>query len=181
MEKKALLVIDVQQGLFEKTIPIYQAGETLENINILMNRARKTDVPVVFIQHSNKSSLAMGSDTWQLRPEIQPLDDETIIHKLQGNAFEGTNLREKLTQRDIDTLLITGLATQWCVRATTLGALKLGYRVIVASDGHSNFSKDAKNLIKKWNRTFSEKGVEVIRTREIEFERSIVLISYLTK
>jgi nicotinamidase-related amidase len=49
----ALLVIDVQKGLFEKTTPIYRAKQVLENINTLINKARQENVPVVFIQHSN--------------------------------------------------------------------------------------------------------------------------------
>ena len=92
----ALLVIDVQKGLFQRSTPIYRAERVLENINILINKARQNDTPVIFIQHSNKNTLVKGSNAWQLHPEIQPLDDEDIIHKLHGNAFEGTNLHEEL-------------------------------------------------------------------------------------
>jgi nicotinamidase-related amidase len=46
-------------------------------------------------------TLEKGSDAWQLHPEIQLLADEVIIHKLYGNAFEGTNLREELEKRNV--------------------------------------------------------------------------------
>jgi nicotinamidase-related amidase len=165
----ALLVIDVQTGLFERLIPIYDAKGVLKNINTLINRARNSGVPVIFIQHSNDNSLVYGSDKWQLHPEIQPIEDEALIHKLEGDAFSKTELNDVLETQGIGKLVVTGLVTHGCVRATTLGALKLGYKVVLASDGHSNFSKDAKKLVAKWNKTLSEKGVDLIETKEIVF------------
>jgi len=164
-----LLVIDVQTGLFERAFPIYNAEGVLENINTLIDHARDADVPVIFIQHSNKNTLIKSSDAWQLHPEIQTREDEVLIHKLHGNAFEETELREILEAQGVSELIVTGLVTHGCVRATTLGALKLGYRVILVSDGDSKFSKDAKKIVAKWNKTLSEKGAELRETKEISF------------
>jgi nicotinamidase-related amidase len=168
---KALLVIDVQKGLFKKTTPVYKAKQILANINTLINKARQENVPVIFIQHSNNKTLEKGSDVWQLHPEIQPLTHEVIIHKLHGNAFEGTNLREELEKRNVSALITTGLVTHGCVKATCLGALDEGYKVVLVSDGHSSYSKDAAQLIEKWNRAISEKGAELIETQKVSFSR----------
>jgi nicotinamidase-related amidase len=168
----ALLVIDVQKGLFEKTMPIYKAKQILENISTLINKARQENVPVIFIQHSNDKTLERGSDAWQLHPKIQPLEDEVIIHKLHGNAFEGTNLREELEKRNVNVLVTIGLVTHGCVKATCLGALNEGYKVVLVSDGHSSYSKDAAQLIEKWNRAISEKGAELIETQNVSFSRN---------
>jgi len=92
----ALLVIDVQQGLFERSTPIYNAEQLLHNLNALIRGARRAGVPVFFIQHANKSTLVEGSGAWQLHPQIQPLRTELIIHKQHGNAFEETVLQEEL-------------------------------------------------------------------------------------
>jgi nicotinamidase-related amidase len=167
--KIALFVIDVQKGLFEKTTPIYKAKQVLENINTLIHKARKESVPVVFIQHSGNKTLEKGSDAWRLHPEIQPLADEIIIHKFHGNAFEGTNLREELEKRAVSVLVMTGLVTHGCVKATCLGAIEEGYKVVLVSDGHSSFSKDAAILIEKWNRAINEKGAELIETQNVSF------------
>ncbi len=70
--KKALLVIDVQKALFEKSTVIYQADRLLRTINLLIEQARKTQTPVIFIQHSNDSFLAKGSDGWQLHGDLKP-------------------------------------------------------------------------------------------------------------
>jgi nicotinamidase-related amidase len=165
----ALLVIDVQQGLFERATPIFEAEQILGNINALMRNARQVDVPVIFVQHANENTLVRDSDAWQLHPEIQPLDDEVIIHKVHGDAFIDTELQDELEKRNVQVLVVTGLVTHQCVKATSLGALGKGYKVFLVSDGHSNFSKDAPKIIEKWNRTISEKGAELVETKDVDF------------
>ena len=165
----ALLVIDVQRGLFERPTPIYKAQEVLANINTVVDKARQALAPVFFIQHSNEKLLINNSDAWQLHPEIQPLDDETIIHKLHGDAFKGTDLHAELQQRNISHLVITGLVTHGCVRATSQGALRKGYKVLLVSDAHSSFSKDAPQLIEKWNQGLSEQGAALITAQDLGF------------
>ena len=165
----ALIVIDVQQGLFENTTPIYQAHQLLMNINTLISKARQDGAPVFFIQHSGEKYLVKGSDAWKLHPDIQPAMGEIIIHKVHPNAFEGTNLRGELKERGIDTLVVTGLVTHGCVKATCLGALEEGFRVRLVSDGHSSYSKDAPQLIEKWNTELSNKGAELVETASVSF------------
>ena len=165
----ALLVIDVQKELFEKSAPIYRAKQLLENINILIDKARQEDVPVFFIQHSSDKILKKGSAGWQLRPEIQPLAEEVIVHKLHGNAFEETNLREELEKRNVSVVVVTGLVTHGCVKATCLGAMEEGYKVVLVSDGHSSYSKDAADLVEKWNRELCEKGADIIEAQKVRF------------
>ena len=165
----ALLVIDVQRGLFEKSTPVYQAEPFLENLNLLIDKARKQGVPVIFVQHANDSFLQKGSDAWQLHPAIQPKEDEIIIHKCHGDAFVETDLQAELEKSNVSELVVTGLVTQGCVRATSLGALSRGYHVILVSDGHSTYSKGAAKIIEQWNLTLSEKGVELIPTKNVYF------------
>ncbi|MFN2283315.1 MAG: cysteine hydrolase family protein [Anaerolineae bacterium] len=166
----ALLVIDVQQGLFEKSTPIYKADALLENITTLVDRAHLNDVPVIYVQHSAAKHLVKGSAEWQLHSQLHPLRADTIIHKLHGNAFEDTPLDEILRARHVTTVVVTGLVTHGCVRATCIGARKLGYNVILVKDGHSSFSKKAADLIVDWNEKLSAKQIEVRATSEITFE-----------
>lgn len=165
----ALLVIDVQQGLFRKSTPIYQADALLQNINSLIDRAHRRGAPVFFIQHSDQRTLVKGSDDWQLHLRHQPQAIDFVIHKLHGNAFEGTNLHDALQSRHISSLVITGLVTHGCVRATCIGALELGYRVILVINGHSSYSKDAARLIEEWNQKLSAMKAELMLSSEIKF------------
>ena len=170
--KMALLVIDVQKGLFEKSTPIYQAEKFLENLNTLIARARQQDVSVIFVQHSNEKLLVKGSDAWQLHPKIQALTGEFTIHKLHGDAFIETSLEDELQKRNVGVVFITGLVTHGCVRATSLGALQHGYKVVLVRDAHSNFSKDAPQIIERWNQALYERGVELVETESVNFEQN---------
>ncbi|MBN2304225.1 MAG: isochorismatase family protein, partial [Anaerolineae bacterium] len=119
--RSALLVIDVQQALFEKSTPVYHAAELLQNINDLIRRARDAGAPVIFIQHANDSFLAKDSAGWQLHPALKPDPHDLIIHKQHGNAFQDTPLQYELDARAVRTLIVTGLVSEGCVRATGLG------------------------------------------------------------
>jgi nicotinamidase-related amidase len=165
----ALLVIDVQQGLFEKTTPIYGADELLQNLNDLVDRAHNDNIPVFFIQHSDPRNLVKGSPSWKIHPQLQPLSIDNIVHKQHGNAFKETNLDETLRAKNVSRVVITGLVSHGCVRATCVGALNLGYRVILVKDGHSNYSKQASKIIEELNQKLSEMKVDLKSTSEIVF------------
>jgi nicotinamidase-related amidase len=170
----ALLVIDVQKGLFEKSIPIYNAEMLLENINHLIDSAHQIGVPVFFIQHSNNTALQEGSDAWLIHPQLQPAACDYIIHKQHPNAFEGTTLGKELGSRQIKSLVITGLVTHGCVKATCIGAHELGYKVILVKDGHSNFHRKAREVIDEWNQKLSQGVVELKAAHEIDLTTSTV-------
>jgi len=165
----ALLVIDVQKGLFTKSTPVYQAEQLLKNITTLIQKARSQGVPVIFVQHANDKTLVEGGRDWQLHPDIQPVDGELIIHKRHGDAFVDTPLQSELEKMGINLLFVTGLVTHGCVRATSLGAIGAGYRVKLVSDGHSCFSKHAAQLIQKWNQAIQETGAGLIETEAVDF------------
>lgn len=165
----ALLVIDVQQGLFNQRIPVYRAGELIENINLLASRARAAGVAVIYIQHADDMELVEGTPGWQLHPALVPAAGDLHLYKHLDNAFEETNLQELLKTRSVNRLVVSGLLTHACVKATCRGARQLGYRVILVEDGHSNYSKDAPRIIAKWNQKLREIGCEVKAVSEIDF------------
>ena len=168
-ETTALLVIDLQQGLFRKSAPICRAEALLDAIDSLIGRARAAAAPVVIIQHASDKVLPFGSEDWQLHPRLRCGEGDLIVHKQHGNAFEDTPLHAELRARGIGRLIVTGLVTHGCVKATCLGALELGYEVVLAEDGHSSYSKDAAKLIEEWNRKLGAAGAEVMPAAQIEF------------
>jgi nicotinamidase-related amidase len=165
----ALLVVDVQKGLFAKSTSIYHADQLLDNICSLIDRAHRSSVPVFFIQHSTKNNLIEGSDDWFLHPRLIPQAADQVIQKHHGSAFEDTSLGRELEARDIGTIVVTGLVTHGCVKATCLDAHRIGYRVILARDGHSNFHKQAEQVIAEWNEKLSDGIVDLRPTEDIDF------------
>jgi nicotinamidase-related amidase len=170
MKNTALLVIDVQRGLFRRKNPVFNERQLLINIGTLIRRAHVKGVPVVFVQHSTKGCLAEGSDDWQLHPALETQADDHYIHKRCASAFEETGLAVLLRERRIDTLFVAGLATHQCVKASCLDAKKWGFDVILVSDGHSNFSQNAAKLIDHWNNALSVKNVALRKAGDIWFD-----------
>ena len=168
-ENTALLVIDVQMALFSRPTPIYRADDLLRNINSLVEMFRRSNALVVYIQHSNNKMLVKGSDGWQYHPDLDITETDLVIHKIHGNAFKDTNLRQVLESRGIEDIVITGLVTQGCVRATSIAGHELGYGVILIEDGHSNYRKNAPKVIEEWNQRLHGEYVEVIPTSEVGF------------
>ena len=146
-EPTALLVVDVQQGLFQKSTPVYRAAELLQNIQTLVDAAHRAGAPVIYIQHNDKNSLVKDTPTWTLHPDLQPQEDDLRVDKQHGNAFEETPLDELLKARRVKHVIVTGLVTHGCVKNTCLGALEAGYQVMLVSDAHSSYSDKAAELI----------------------------------
>ena len=168
-ENTALLVIDVQMALFSRPTPIYNADDLLRNINSLVEMFQLSNALVVYIQHSNKKMLIKDSDGWRLHADLSIREDDPIINKIHGNAFKETNLKQVLETSGIEDIVITGLVTQGCVKATSIGGKELGYRVILVEDGHSNYSKAAPKIIEKWNLELGKLQGELFSADEIGF------------
>lgn len=166
-EQTALLIIDVQNALFNRSRPIFQAEMLIANINTLLKTFREAGGLIVFVQHQNAKMLKKNQPGWEIHPDLSREEQDLVLPKTHGNAFAETDLKEILNTRKIDTLAVTGLVTHGCVRATCQGAYDLGYQVILVEDGHSNYHKDAQSLIQKWNATLSEDIVELRKTSDI--------------
>jgi len=167
MAKTALLIIDIQKGLFQRSIPIYKEEEFLNNINILENKARLANVPVIYIQHDNQSFLKKNTEGWELHPQLNYRNGDLLIYKNQGNAFKNTVLKIELDKCNVTNLLITGLVSQGCVKASCIGAKELGYNVILIKDGHTNFNKNAEFLISEINREMKKAGINIVNTEQL--------------
>ncbi|MDP3444209.1 MAG: isochorismatase family protein, partial [Ignavibacteria bacterium] len=69
--KQALLVIDVQNAMIHVNEPVYNARETIENIQRMIKKARLNNVPVIYIQHNEiGSEFEYGKETWQIADEV---------------------------------------------------------------------------------------------------------------
>jgi nicotinamidase-related amidase len=170
----ALLVIDVQLELFQKSTPVFQANTTLATINTLIERARQAGVPVIYVQHNNDTFMKKDTPGWQLHPDLlPPAPVDLQIFKSHASAFEQTTLAQELERHQVGRLVISGLVTHGCVKAACLDACQMGYRVTLASDGHSSYSKDAARLIDEWNEKLQQAGAQVIPASEITFPPEI--------
>ncbi|WP_114558660.1 isochorismatase family protein [Desertihabitans aurantiacus] len=129
----ALLVIDVQRGVVAEA---HDRGAVVANIATLVARARSADVPVVWVQHSD-DEMPQGSEAWQYVEELQREEQEPLVHKRYGDAFEETDLEEVLAGLEVGRLVVCGAQTDACIRSTLHGALTRGYAATLVADAHT--------------------------------------------
>jgi nicotinamidase-related amidase len=129
----ALLVIDVQNGVVEGA---HARDAVVANVRSLVEKARRDQVPVVWVQHSDEQ-LVKGSDEWRIVPELSPGAAEPLVEKTYGDAFEDTTLEAVLSGLGVGRLVVAGAQTDECVRSTLHGAIVRGYDAILVSDAHT--------------------------------------------
>ncbi len=129
----ALIVIDVQNGVVAEA---HERDAVVANIAELVERARREDVPVVWVQHAD-DGLERGSDDWRIVPELQPAADEPLVEKQYGDSFEATDLEGVLAGLGVGRLLVVGAQTDACIRSTLHGAFTRGYDTTLVGDAHT--------------------------------------------
>ncbi len=135
----ALLVIDVQNGVVEGA---HERDAVVSNVGSLVEKARREKVPVIWVQH-NDEQLERGSDNWRIVPELKPDDDEPLVEKNYGDAFEDTNLEKVLSGLGVGRLVVAGAQTDACIRSTLHGAFTRGYDATLVSDAHTTEDQSA--------------------------------------
>ncbi len=129
----ALLVVDVQNNVVAAA---HERDAVIANIRSLVERARAERAPVLWVQHAD-DDLREGSDGWRIVPELQRHDDEALVAKCHGDAFEATTLETELARLGVGRLVVTGAQTDACIRATIHGAFTRGYDTVLVSDAHT--------------------------------------------
>jgi nicotinamidase-related amidase len=137
--KTALLVIDVQQGVVEGN---HERDAVVANVGSLVEKARREQVPVVWVQHSDEG-LERGSERWRIVPELAPAQAEPLIEKNYGDSFEDTTLESVLARLGVGRLVVVGAQTDACVRSTLHGAFARGYDATLVSDAHTTEDQTA--------------------------------------
>ena len=129
----ALLVVDVQNGVVGGA---HERDVVVANVGSLVAKARREQVPVVWVQHSDEQ-LVRGSDDWRIVPELTPGGAAPLVEKNYGDAFEGTTLETVLSGLGVGRLVVVGAQTDECVRSTLHGAFVRGYDAMLVSDAHT--------------------------------------------
>jgi nicotinamidase-related amidase len=126
------------------------AWDAVRTIATLLGTARQAGVPILYTRNVQKRTVRfdsfVGKSTWDKRTtldeaegskivdEIAPREGDLVLDKSYASAFYGTPLLTYLVGLGADTLLITGVSTSGCVRATAVDAVTRGYKVAVVAD-----------------------------------------------
>jgi maleamate amidohydrolase len=150
-ERPAVIVVDFQHGFTNASFQMGQSPHVqraVENTAVLLNDARRRQIPVATCNVAWGSKRDMGY--WKIGPlysgwfygEPATRMDERIhdpaydfhFTKSAPSMFFGTPLTTFLTKARVDTVIVTGVATSGCVRATIVDSFSHGYRTMVPEE-----------------------------------------------
>ena len=171
---KALLIIDVQKGMFSAGGP-HDSNRVVESLENVLAKARSSAAEVFFVQHDGgqSSPLAKGSAGFDYHPALIPLPSEDVTVKQHCSAFQGTDLLAKLTAAGVDELVVGGMQSEFCVDTAVRGAFERGFTVTLIADGHTTFDTPAlpaKQIVAHHNHTLqSGNFAQVVEAENVGF------------
>ncbi|SEO35717.1 cysteine hydrolase family protein [Acinetobacter sp. yr461] len=170
--KSALLVIDMQNGLFNGDPKPHNAKFVISNILSLIEYCRLNDRPVIFIRHVGEKGTPLDPNG----PNTQLITDlpfnphkDTVIEKMYPSSFKNTVLKEVLEKLDIGEIIMTGMKTEYCIDTTVRAASEYGYKVTLISDAHTTTDSAALNapqIIDHHNQVLSNAFAQLKTTAE---------------
>ena len=160
----ALVVVDMIKGFTDSACPLgSDCPEVVAANVILLDAFHKAGLPVYFttvVYHRDDQArvfrdriaalnvLTPDSHWVQVDDRLTLGPDDVLIEKQWASAFHKTDLDDRLRQGKVDSVVVTGLTTSGCVRATVVDGLQYDYRVVVAREavGDRNSAAHEANL-----------------------------------
>lgn len=171
----ALLVIDMQKGLFSGPVAPHHADTLIANVNTLIANARRSGAPIHIAQHSGPPGTPVepGCPTWALLDALDVAPTDHVFQKTRPSAFWETDLDARLRAAGIRRLVIAGLKTDYCVDTACRVAFELGYQPVLASDAHSTTDSPvlpAEAIIRHHNHTLGSLFARCVATADVSFD-----------
>lgn len=150
-ERQALVMVDFAMAYFDPASPLFaNTPEVLAQAGRLLSWARERGMPVLHTRveydpqgrnggHFFRKIPALkvfctGNPLGEFAPQVAPLPTECVVTKQYASAFFGTSLASTLRALGVDCVIVAGMSTSGCVRATALDALQHGFIPIVVAD-----------------------------------------------
>lgn len=157
--KPALILVDMISGFTDPACPLGTDCQSVVASNQrLLQAFRKNGLPIIFttVLYENIDQarvfrrkvpalnwLKPGTRWVEIDPLLEPLPGETVITKRWASAFFGTSLALHLREQAVDSLVVTGLTTSGCVRATVVDGLQHDFPVLVPREAVGDRSSSA--------------------------------------
>lgn len=189
----ALLIVDIQKDFcLGGSLAVEKGDLVVDPANRLVRCFEEMDWPIYFTRDwhpGNHCSFQANGGPWpphcvadtsgaDFHADLHVPDQAVIISKATNedkdaySGFEGTDLDQQLKGKGVESVILAGLTTDYCVKNTALDACRLGYNVTVAVDairGVNVYPDDARCAI------------ELMRSHGIEFVESGVIMKRLSK
>jgi len=155
MARAALIVVDVQRDFCEGgALAAADTVSLLTPLEEFIDAARQAGAVIVYTRDwhpANHRSFKPNGGPWpvhcvaetegaELMPPLRALPNDLMIHKglaADGagySGFEGTGLARQLTHLGVSRIAVSGIAAEYCVRATALDGLKAGFETFLLTE-----------------------------------------------
>ena len=163
-KRPALILVDMIEGFTNPACPLgCDCPDVVAANAALLSAFRQRDLPVFFttVVYRDETqarvfrarvpalNLLTPDSPWvQVDARLAPVSGEVVVEKQWASAFRGTDIDAQLRERGVDSLVVTGLTTSGCVRATAVDGLQYDYPVVVPREavGDRNPEAHAANL-----------------------------------
>jgi nicotinamidase-related amidase len=174
-KKQALLIIDMQNGLFHSNQTPYLKETILTNIQTTINKARTQNIPIIFFRHVGPegSPIAPDSALTQIIPELEiKREKDIILEKTKPSCFYQTSLSDILAKLEITELVLTGMKTDFCIDTTCRVAFEKGIQTTLITDAHTTVDSNgltAESIIQHHNHVLGAAFSQVVTTENFNF------------
>lgn len=157
--RPAILVVDMQHDFVDEDgpIPCHGARDIIPRLQELLDFARSAAIPVIYTQEAHRATKVdfgreldygeilhclEGSKGVEIIPELSPQEGDHVLLKRRYSGFFATDLDLLLRGLGVGTVVITGVATDVCVRATAQDAMQHDYHVLVPRECVAGTNRD---------------------------------------
>ena len=158
-QRTAVVLIDLQKGIVQMPGAPHSTGPVVANCARLLTRARQAGAQPVLVHVGGspngadrlrpaadqpmRATVAMSPDWSDLIPELDCQPSDIVILKRQWGAFYGTDLDLQLRRRQLGTIILCGIATEFGVESTARDAYEHGYQLLFAADAMTGVSAES--------------------------------------
>jgi nicotinamidase-related amidase len=158
--RTALVLIDLQNFNVQRELAPHPAERVVGNGVLLAGEMRDRGAMVIYVRVLIDELLALPADAPMKKPgtpapppeavhfaaDAQVQATDHVVTKRQWGAFYGTDLDQLLRRRNIKTIILGGIATNYGVESTARAAFDRGYELVFAEDAMSSMQAEAHNF-----------------------------------
>ena len=134
-----LLVVDTQKLITNQELYNFEVFESA--VKRLIAAARENGIEVIYVRHDDGAGaeLTKGKPGFEVYEGFGPMQGEMIFDKTVNSSFRGTGLLEYLKEKNVQTVIVVGLQTEYCIDATIKCGYEHGFNIIVPEYANSTF------------------------------------------
>ncbi len=176
MSKMAIIVIDMLKDFVYGALKCERALQIIPNIKRLLDYARRKGIPIIYANDAHLPEIDLEFKKWgphaikgtegaEVIEELKPQEKDFIVEKRRYSAFYETGLDMLLRELNVDTLVLTGIHTNICVKHTAADAFYRGYKIIVPEDCVTAFKEEDH----RWGLEYMREmyGARIMRSEEL--------------